>query len=44
MEDRAYIMVYGYLLFCTIVPEILKPKHHAIQEFGQNWLISAIKF
>jgi hypothetical protein len=44
MEDRAYIMVYGDgNFFFTIVPEIPSPKHHEIQQFGQNYHISAMK-
>ena len=30
--------------FFAIVPEIPSPKHHEIQEFGQNYHISAMKF
>jgi hypothetical protein len=49
MEDKAYnMMVYGngifFFLFSAIVPEIPNPKHHEIQELGQNYHISAMKF
>jgi hypothetical protein len=47
MENRAYIMVYGdgkFFEFFAIVPEIPCPKHHEIQEFGQHYHISAMKF
>jgi hypothetical protein len=36
MEDRAYMMVKIFE-FCALVPEILSPKHHEIQDFGQNY-------
>jgi hypothetical protein len=35
-------MAFFFLLFVAIVPEIPSPKHHEIQEFGQNCHISAI--
>jgi hypothetical protein len=45
MDDRAHIMVYGNgNFFFAIVPEIPSPKHHEIQEFGQNYHISAMEF
>jgi hypothetical protein len=49
MEDRAYIMVYddGNLKKkknFAIVPQIPSPKHRQIQEFCQNYHISAMKF
>jgi hypothetical protein len=47
MEDRAYIMVMEMVKifeFFTNVPEVPSPKHHEIQEFGQNYHISAMKF
>ena len=40
------MIVYGddnFLKFFSIVPEIPGPKHHEIQEFGQNCHISAMK-
>jgi hypothetical protein len=48
MENRAYMMVYGdgkffFFEFFAIVPEIPSPKHHKIQECGQNYHISAMK-
>jgi hypothetical protein len=48
MKDRAFMMVYGDGIFlCVeffgIVPEIPSPKHHGIEEFGQNDHISAMK-
>jgi hypothetical protein len=33
-----------FFLFFAIVPEISSPKHHKIQEFGQSYHISAMKF
>jgi hypothetical protein len=48
MGDRTYIKVYGdgkfFFLFFTIVPEIPCPQHREIQEFGQIFNISAMKF
>jgi hypothetical protein len=32
------------LEYFAIVPEILSPQHRQIQEFGQNFHISAMKF
>jgi hypothetical protein len=48
MEDMAYMMVYGddnffFFAYFANVPEIPSPKHHEIQEFGQNYHISAMK-
>jgi hypothetical protein len=40
------MMVYGdgtFFLIFAIVPEIPSPKGHEIQEFGQNYHISAIR-
>jgi hypothetical protein len=34
----------NFFEFFTIVPEIPSPKHYEIQEFDQNYHISAIKF
>jgi hypothetical protein len=34
----------NFFEFFAIVPEIPSPKHHEIQQFGQNYHISAIKF
>ena len=45
MKDRAYMMVYGdgIFLFYAIEQKIPSSKHHEIQEFGQNYHISAMK-
>jgi hypothetical protein len=49
MENRANMRVYGggnlfFFLFFAIVLEISSPKHHEIQEFGQTYHISTMKF
>jgi hypothetical protein len=33
-----------FVQFFAIVPEILSPKRHEIQEFAKNYHISAMKF
>jgi hypothetical protein len=37
-------MVFFIFEYFAIVLEIPSPKHHEIQEFGQNYHISAMKF
>jgi hypothetical protein len=48
MEDGAYKMVYGdgnfFFKFFAFVLEIRSPEYHKIQEFDQNYHISAMKF
>jgi hypothetical protein len=43
MEDRWFMEMVNFFDFFAIVPEILSPKHHKIQEFARNYHISAMK-
>jgi ABC-type anion transport system duplicated permease subunit len=37
------IVIFFFYNFFAIVREIPSPKHHEIQEFAKNYLISAMK-